>query len=224
MRSLFSSLRVRLFLLVVLAVLPALGAIFYSDLEQRRWAAAQAQEDALRLVQLAAADQAQLLQGAHQLLIALAQLPAVREGDTVACTTLFTSLLKRYPAYTNLGADRPNGDVFCTVVPLTQPLNVANFSWFQRVVQTREFIIGEYQKSLVANEFVLVLGYPVLDDTGQVQAVVAASLDLGRLNQLAAQARLPQGATLTAVDRNGTVVARYPDPQRWVGLVLPEAP
>jgi signal transduction histidine kinase len=220
----FSSLRARLWLLVLLAVLPVLGLILYTDLEQRRLAATQVQEDALRLAWLAAADQAQLIQGAHQLLIALAQLPAVRAGDPVACTTLFTNLLKRYPAYANLGASRSTGEVFCSVVPFTPPLNVAGFAWFQQVVQSRDFTIGEYQKSAVTGEFTLVLGYPVFDAADQVQAVVAASLDLGRLNQLAAQARLPQGATLTAVDRNGTIVAHYPDPQRWVGLVLPEAP
>jgi len=219
-----SSLRARLLLLVLLAALPALGLILYTDLEQRRLAATQAQEDALRLARLAAADQAQLIQGAHQLLTALAQLPAVRNGDSATCTTLFTKLLKQYPVYANLGAAQPNGEVFCSGAPLTQPISVAGSAWFQRVVQRRDFIIGDYQRSLVTGEFTLVLGYPVLDAGDQVQAVVAAALDLGRLNQLAAQARLPQGATLIAVDRNGTIIARYPDPGQWVGKVLPEVP
>ncbi len=219
-----SSLRARLLLLVLLAALPALGLILYTDLEQRRLAATQAQEDALRLARLAAADQAQLIQGAHQLLTALAQLPAVRNGDSDTCTMLFTRLFKQYPVYANLGAAQPNGEVFCSVTPLTQPISVAGSAWFQRVVQRRDFSIGEYQRSLVTGEFTLVLGYPVLDAGDQVQAVVAAALDLGRLNQLAAQARLPEGAMLIAVDRNGTIVARYPDPGQWVGKVLPEVP
>jgi signal transduction histidine kinase len=219
-----SSLRARLLLLVFLAAIPALGLILYTDLEQRRLAATQAQEAALRLAQLAAADQAQLIQGAHQLLIALAQLPAVHAGDSDTCTSLFTKLIKQYPVYANLGAAQPNGEVFCSGAPLTQPISVAGSAWFQRVVQRRDFIIGEYQRSLVTGAFTLVLGYPLLDATDQVQAVVAAALDLGRLNQLAAQARLPAGATLTAVDRNGTIVAHHPDPQHWVGVALPEAP
>src|SRR2546430_13524998 len=212
----FSSLRARLLLLVLLAVIPALGLILYTDLEQRRLAANQAQEDALRFARLAAADQAQLIQGAHQLLAALSQLPAVRENDSETCTALFTNLLKQYPVYANLGAARANGEVFCSVAPITQPVSVAGSAWFQRVVQRRDFTIGEYQRSLVIGEFTLVLGYPVLDVAGQVQVVVAAALDLSRLNQLVAQARLPEGATLIAVDRNGTIIARYPDPWQWV--------
>ena len=66
----FSSLRARLLLLVLLAVIPVLGLILYTDLEQRRLAADQAQGDALRFVRLAAADQTQLIQGTDQLLAA----------------------------------------------------------------------------------------------------------------------------------------------------------
>src|SRR5215467_607663 len=112
--ALFSTLRARLFLLFVLAALPALGLIFYSDLAQRKLAVVQIQEDALRLAQLAAAEQAQLIQGAHQLLMALAELPAVRDGDAQACSELFAKLLKHYPAYVNLGASYANGDAFCS--------------------------------------------------------------------------------------------------------------
>jgi signal transduction histidine kinase len=219
-----SRLQVRLFLLIVLSVLPASGVILYSGFEERRRAALQAQEDALRLAQLAATDQAQLIQGAHQLLIALAQLPVVREGSAQACSEFFATLLKHYPAYVNLGASHANGEAFCSGSPLTRPVNVANFAWFQRALQNRDFSIGDYQQSAITGEFVLILGYPIRDAADQVQGVVAASLDLGRLNQLAAQARMPEGATLMAVDRNGAILAHYPSPQLWVGQVAPESP
>jgi signal transduction histidine kinase len=217
-------LRTRLFLLVVLAVLPALGVILFNDMEQRRFAARQAQEDALQLAQLAAAEQAQLIQGAHQLLSALAQLPAVREGDAKSCSELFAKLLNQYPVYVNLGVSRADGAVFCSASPLTQPVNVSSFTWFQRVMQNRDFSIGDYQKSAISDNFVLVVGFPIFDKQEQIAGVAAASLDLRWLSQLAVQARLPQEATLTAVDRNGVVVARHPDPQQWVGGVLQEAP
>jgi HAMP domain-containing protein len=217
-------LRVRLLLLFALAVIPALGWIFHVHIEQRKLAASEAQDNALRLAQLAAAQQAQLIQGTHQLLSVLAQLSAVREGDSTACSTLFADLHKRHPIYANLAADRLNGDVFCSALPLPQSLNVANYTWFQRVIRGQKFTIGEYQKSLIADEFILVLGYPVLDDRSQVQGVVAASLNLGRLNHLATHVQFPPGTTFTAIDRNGTIVASNPDPQHWLGRSLPEAP
>ena len=50
MHRLFTTLRFRLILLVFLAVLPALGVILYSGLEQRRMAVDEAQKDVLDLV------------------------------------------------------------------------------------------------------------------------------------------------------------------------------
>ncbi len=223
---LFSSARLqtRLLLLIGLTVLPMLGLLLLNDFEQRRLAAAQAQEDALRITQLAAVEQTQFLQGAHQLLIVLAQLPAVRNGDARVCSELFSTLLKRYPIYVNLGASHADGQAFCSGTPLAQPVSVASFAWFQRAMQSRDFSIGDYQQSAISGDFVLIVGYPIFDQEDKISGVVAASLDLHWLNQLAARARLPQGATLTAIDRNGVILARYPDPQQWVGVALPEAP
>ena len=149
---------------------------------------------------------------------------AVREGNAQACTALLTSLLKQQPIYHNLGVARANGDLFCSVLPFTQPVNVTNSSWFHRAVQRRDFSLGTIQESLVNREFIVASGgYPVFDATNRLQAVIAASLDLGRLNQLATRVQLPRGTTLTAIDRNGIILARYPDPQ-WIGQVLPESP
>ena len=48
---LFGSLRTRLILLVLLAVIPAFGLTLYSGLEQRHHALSRAQEDALRMAE-----------------------------------------------------------------------------------------------------------------------------------------------------------------------------
>jgi PAS domain S-box-containing protein len=220
----FASLRVRLILLVLLAVIPAFGLTLYTAREDRRHETSGVQENALRLARLTAADHERLIAGTRQLLVALAQLPAVRDGDPAACSALFADLLKRYRGYTGFAVSKPDGDVFCSATPLTQPINFADRAWFQRVVQTRDFVAGEYQIGRISGKATLILAYPVLDAASQVQAVVSAGLDLAWLSQLAAEAQLPPGATLTAMDHNATILARYPDPEKWVGQSLPEAP
>ena len=50
MHHFFTTLRFRLILLVFLAVLPALGVILYSGLEQRRMAVTRPKKDVLDLV------------------------------------------------------------------------------------------------------------------------------------------------------------------------------
>jgi hypothetical protein len=39
-----------------------------------------------------------------------------------------------------------------------------------------------------------------------------------------AAAQLPAGGAITVLDHNGTIVARFPEPDRWVGQSLPDAP
>jgi len=217
------SLRVRLILLVLLAIVPAFVMMVYSAAEQRQRDGAQAQETALRLARLASSKQEELIEDARHLLIALAQISAVRGRDPVTCSALLANLLKGYTRYANLGAADSAGDIFCSAVPLTAPVNAADRAWFQRAVQTRDFAVGEYQIGRITGRAVLVFGYPVLDEAGTVQAVVFAPLDLVWLNQLGAEAQLPEGSALTVIDRNGTILARYPDPEKWIGQSMPEA-
>ncbi|MBI4489190.1 MAG: hypothetical protein HY694_08905, partial [Deltaproteobacteria bacterium] len=128
----FSSLRARLMLLVLLAVIPALGLVLYTAAEQRRSAAVEAQEGALRLARLASSDQEQFIEGARQLLVSLAQLPHVRQRDSGACDALFANLLKQYPLYATLGAVDAKGYPFCSAIPIRRPFSAADRAWFQR--------------------------------------------------------------------------------------------
>jgi len=219
-----SSLRSRLLALVLLSVAPAWGLALYDAHEEREQARAQVRAEALRLVELTAADEDGLVEGARSLLVALAELPEVRRGDRAACDELFADLLERYPLYANLGVADPSGDVVCSAIPLTQPVTIADRSYFRMAVQARDLSVGDYQIGRITGVPSVNFGYPVLTGAGRLRAVVFAAMDLGWLNGFATQADLPPGATLTVMDRHGTVLARYPDPEPWVGRSFPEAP
>jgi PAS domain S-box-containing protein len=220
----FSSLRVRLLVFVFIAISPPVGLTLYSDLEQRRLAASGVQQEALRLARLAANSQERLIAGAHQLLVTLARLPEMHAGDPVACSTLLASLLRQSPYYTNLSAIKPDGVVFCSAVPTKGVVNLADQAFFRHTLEKRDFAIGGPLIGPITGRPVIVTTYPVLDETDQVVAVVAALLDLAWLNQLAAEAQLPSGSVFTLRDRNGFILVRYPNPERWVGQSVPDAP
>jgi serine phosphatase RsbU (regulator of sigma subunit) len=224
MRISLASLRSRLLLLVLLALVPVLGLMLWTAAEQRRLAAAEVQENALRLARLASLDQERLIESTRQLLVVLAQLPEVRRGDPAACGALLAVLLQQYPLYTNLGTIAPDGNLVCSALPTSGPINVADRAYFRRALDTRAFAVGEYQIGRVTGKASVGFGYPVVADGGRVEAVVFTALDLDWLNRLAGEVQLPAGSTLTVIDRNGTVLARYPDATDWVGQTVPEAP
>src|SRR5262245_39361753 len=91
--SLWASLRVRLIILVLIAVLPALGLVIYTAVEQRRQGVEHAATNALALVRIAAINQDQHLEATRQLLLTLTLLKEVRTQDRAACQALFTNLL-----------------------------------------------------------------------------------------------------------------------------------
>lgn len=222
MAHLFSSLRFRLILLVLLALLPALGVILYTGLEQQREAAAEAQRSALRLVRHSALDQERMIQGAAQLLAAVAQLPTIRERNQPAVSEFLRHLLEQNPSYANIRIIGSDGQLLYSALPLPAPVNYADAPWFAGAREKRRLFIGEYQIDGISGKADVPLIYPVLDAAGRLQVMVYASLDLTWLSKLAAKIELPLSATLAVIDRQGTFLVRHPDPEKWVGKTIPE--
>jgi signal transduction histidine kinase/putative methionine-R-sulfoxide reductase with GAF domain/HAMP domain-containing protein len=223
MRRALFSLQARLLLLVLFALVPAFGLTLYSAAADRQRAMAEVQQNALRLVWVAASDHGRLIESAHHVLIVLAQLPPVRGRDPTACNALFVDLIRQYPLYAGFAAVTPKGDVFCSAPSPDAPVNFADRAWFQQVVHTRAFTVSSYQIGRISGKAIVVLASPLLDEEGRLQAVVSIGLDLAWLNQLAAEAQLPAGAILMVVDRTGTILARHPDAEGWVGRSAPDA-
>ena len=144
MKLRLQSLRSRLFLLVLVAVLPAFALTVYTDLEQRRAAVATAHEEALRIARLAASEQNDVFQGARQLIFTLAQLPAVKTLDANACRPLLADLLSQSPGYVNIAVAAPTGDVVCSAVPGAGSSSVRDREYFQRALATHDFAMSGY--------------------------------------------------------------------------------
>jgi len=200
-----------LLLLVLLTALPALVLILSTAWEQRRQAITGASDDALRLARLAAADHARLVEGARSLLIGLAQLSEVQMHNAKACSALFAKVQQQFPLYKNIGAVRPDGEVFCSTRLRGSGNIVADTSFFDRALTTHEFTVSGYRPDRVTGKPMLVLSYPAVDRGGSTWAVVFAELDLDWMAQLADKAQLPRGTEITVTNSDGLVLARYPD-------------
>jgi len=216
--------RVSVVVLILLGALPALGLALSLGLENRRAAAAGAHARATQVIRMVSAEQQRLIEETRVLLADLARHPEVARRQDAACSALLLETLRRYPRYANLGVADSVGNVFCSALPLPQPVSIADRAYFRRALERRDFALGDYQVGRITGKASVNAGYPVLDRAGRVQAVVFAALSLDWLNALVAEARLPPGAVLHVVDAHGTILARYPDPKAWVGRAFPDAP
>jgi steroid delta-isomerase-like uncharacterized protein len=218
-----SNLRLRFLVLVLLAVLPAVALLLITVSEQRDEAVQKGQANAQQLVGLATADQGRLIESTRQLLTVLALLPEVQEGGA-DCNELFASLLKQFPLYANLGVIGADGMVTCSGMPISEPINLGDRTYFNHAVQTKSFVVGEYQTGRITGKPALNCGYPVVDANGNVTEVVYAAIDLNSIAQFASQAQLPEGAILTVLDRTGHVLARVPEQPELIGASLVGTP
>ncbi|GEM_PF-5324474 len=225
MLKLLTGVRARLLLLILLTLVPIVLIMGYLGLQHRRNAGLLVQQEALRVVRATSDDHDRMIKNAtRQLLTVLANLPHLRTREPGACSAFFASLLQQSRLYTNLGMVTPDGTVVCSGLPLAQHTNLADRSYVQRAIETRDFAVGDYQKRHVIGESPINFSYPVLDHAGKVQAVVFAAVNLDWSYQVTIETTLPQGAELVVIDREGTILNHYPKNARHLGKAVPQLP
>ena len=217
-----NTLRARLLLLVALAIAPIAIMTLVSGVREREHAVQVAEENLQRLTNLAAANEAQSIESARQMLRDVASIPDLM-GDQAHCSRLLANIQRQNPDYANLGLIQLSGDVTCSAIPSKTPVNLADRPHFRRAVHLRRFVAGGYVFGRVIQKHTINLTYPLLDEGQQVQAVVFAALDLTQLDRFVADIKLPPGSLLLTADSEGRIISRKPNPEQWFGKpVWPE--
>jgi len=210
------SLRARLLLLVVLALLPPIVLTIYSTMREREHAIAVAEAALQRLTGVAAASEAKTLEAMRQFLLALSDVPDLMRDPGLCAFTLRT-MLKKNGTYVNLGVFDLNGDLRCSAVETQNQVNVSDRSNFKKTLATGQFAIGDHIFGRIVRKHVINATYPILNSEGTMVAMVFASIDLKALDQFATDIDFPANAVLVTTDSKGTIIARRPDPQKWIG-------
>jgi diguanylate cyclase (GGDEF)-like protein/PAS domain S-box-containing protein len=218
----FDSLRVRLLVLVLLAIVPPVILTVYGAWKERQQAIRMAEDNLQQLTQLAATSEARSIEGARQLLTVLSVIPELR-GDAKTCSQFLGTILKKNEGYVNFGLIQLNGDVTCSALPLSGKVNLGDRPHFKRAVQDKTFAAGDYVMGRTVRKHTINLTYPIFGNNGEVQAVIFAALDLSVLDRFVSDIELPAGAVLVTADSNGTIIARRPNPEQWIGTRTPQS-
>ncbi|HEV8338326.1 MAG TPA: ATP-binding protein [bacterium] len=213
-RLLFTSLRTRLILLVLLPVVPMLALSLYSFSQQRAQALMHGRAEALRLAREAALEQEQSLTGTQDLLKVLSQHPQVQARQRPGCNAVVSTLMS--PFFVNLAVAGLRGEVLCSAVTPRRPVTLGESPEFRAALEKRAFAVGRYRREPVTGRPTLPAAYPVIAG-GRVVAVAVAALDLGWLARGAEKIALPQGATVRIFDADGVVLAGVPQPLPGIG-------
>ena len=219
----FSSLRGRLLLIVGLAMLPALVMIIFASLHHRQQEMDMAKKDLQAKVREIANLQERIILQTEQVLLLLAEVPAVKQG-AVEAEGIFATLLKKHQEYDNLSIADQRGHILRSALPLETAGSIADQYYFQEALHTKRLAIGNFHIDPLSHKPSLGLGYPILDQGGQVTGVVVAILDLDWLQELISTFQILPEETLTVIDNGGTLLARAPEPGGFVGQRRTDVP
>jgi hypothetical protein len=222
MANSLSSLRSRVILLILTAMIPAFALIVDSAGKYRELTVAQVKQNVLVAAHAIASEQDRVLENAHEFLVTVSRVPQIREKDRAACHKILAGLLE--PRYADLALADTRGARLCTA--LAEGVSLVNSrGWdHSRSIETYDFAVGDIRRHSSSRKILLDVSYPVLDRPGVVRAVVSAALDLSWINRVAVDTHLRPGASFTMINGKGDVLLRYPEGRDWVGkTVFPEA-
>ncbi len=166
-------------------------------------------------------EQQSWVQRNHQLADVLSVLPEVVGNDMTKCSKVLSDILKAYPQYTNFGVVDLNGNVICSGLPYTSKINFSNESWFKNAISNNNFSIGDFQIGPISKKPIIIFGHPIYDSSltsgGKIKRVISIGLDLNWIHDLLSNIDMKQGEVAFVIDRNGIILAGFPDQYNSVG-------
>jgi PAS domain S-box-containing protein len=211
-----------LFALSLVALTPILGLKVYDEIVTRRTRAAEVRETALRSAQQAWSELDRIVEGARSVLVSISKVDSVQALDTPRCVAHLAKLQPEMPHLVSLAALDLKGRVRCRQELTGDTQTYADGSYFQDVVRLQTFATGEFTDGRVARRAVLPVAAPLWDNDRKLVGVLAAAIDLKWLGERLRERGLPPNGSITVADKNGTIIAREPFPERFVGTRIPD--
>jgi len=148
--------------------------------------------------------------------------PSVRALDGDVCRPLFVRILHDQPLLNDVLLRATDGHLVASgVEPRTAQPAAPQFMF--DVVRTGRPAVSQLVVGPITGRQAVLLAFPVRAESGAVDGVLGLSLNLPQLGRLFAGLTLPPGSTVTLVDRNGRVMARNREPEKFIGSMF-EAP
>ncbi|MPZ46918.1 MAG: PAS domain S-box protein [Betaproteobacteria bacterium] len=210
----------RIAALIVIAAAPGFALAIYNYWEQHQHQATQAKHAVVVLGQLLKSRYEQIAVEGRLALESVARLPAGLTRDRARCDAALADMRRRHKAFVNVAIAAPDGVIACSALPSEGRVSVADRLYFREAMKTRDFAIGDYQIGRITGKATVNFAYPMLEQG--LPGVAILALDFAWIEAAVAEAALPAGAAVTLVRADGMVLARYPQPEDWLGRTFPE--
>ena len=204
----FSSLRSRIWLAVGATALPIFVFSLFGHLERREEALREVERDMQHMVHMALFEERVVTENARQVLRIMARSNELRDLKAADCNGIAGRLLETQTNFANVGAALPDGRLYCSGLPLKEPLDASERAWFKEALQTPDVSRGQYQIGRITGQRGIAFGYALRDGAGKVRAVLFASTGTDWFDRMAEAVPLRRGWFALAVDADGHILGR----------------
>ena len=204
------SIRARLMLLALLAVVPLtldrVRLLEATRAERTEMAA----NEALELAKRGAAAQLEMLNSTRAVLevVARGYIALARNGQS--CTEFLAGFTIDVPWIRALSVVGPNDRIICSTRNFAVGLNVGDRPYVQQARNSWGFVLSDYLIERATNQPAVVAAYPTMGKDESVDAIIVAPVDLQWIARLSGLIEARPGATAMLLDRNGIVLAEFP--------------
>ena len=215
---LFFSIRSRVLLMFCLLFAGVIAIATYRTYERRgsdqaaAMSVLQARAELITGRQVAAFKQAEQLTEVLTGFGRLSEVVANRE-----CPQIIGNYLEHMEQFASVFIADLAGEVICNPRPDKSSPNVSKRGYFQRALQSDKLVFGDAILGSITGKWVLPIARSFRNASGQVAGVLVVGIDLNWVHNEFRNSGFPPDARIGLVDSEGVVLARYPDPDQYVG-------
>jgi signal transduction histidine kinase len=212
-----TSLKARLYLLILAAFVPVAVLIIFVTEEQKTIETDAILHRTMLLAKAAADAENQQMESIRNLLVIVSDALLVADGQADWLARLLAKLTGQTNGYAAVGVVGANGQLLAGSDPSPMDKTYSDRGWFKSSLEKTGMIIDRYHGERINGKPVLYFAQSVRDDSRRVMAVAYAALDLDWLNRAIFRqlAELPGGSRLTLLDKTQGMIRFDVDSARW---------
>lgn len=211
----------RLFAVALTALTPTLGMIAYNEFSARSERSGEVHRHAAQIARQGASNIASVIDGIRGILIATSAIPAIAARDPASCNDVLKSVASKLAHIGNIIVLDRDGKLVCDSHDWAAGTSFADRDYVQRALKTDRLVVGDYTVARVSSVPILPLAM-ALKENGDTVGVLATGVRLDWLGEQIQARGVEPGGAITIADRKGVILARHPDPGRFVGTTIPK--
>ncbi len=215
------SLTQRLFAMTGVALIPAIAVVVAGIVAIEKSRQREVHAQALSGVEVVALEIEQVIAGTENVLKTIAAAPPEVLEDAGACETFLERSALALPALLTIAIIAPDGSLSCVPDRPEAEINLGDRSYFKEAASGNGRVTGVFIEDRISGRNVLPIAWPSRDSSGELKSVLVGYIDLAWLQKLVEDRNHSPGNALAIADREGRILARYPEPDRFVGTIIP---